>query len=310
MAWRVHGVAPMRKLLIMTITLVTCAVALRAQPPASPFDETVKDIKATYGLVPTFMKTFPPEALPAAWDELQALEMNDSTALPAKTKNLIALGVAAQIPCRYCIYADAQLARAAGATDRELREAIMMAALTRHWSTVLNGSEIDPAAFDREVANIMNHVKNAGSGTPAPPAEPVTDAASAYRDIERTFGTVPSFMKAFPPAALAPAWREMKDVQLSPATALDNKTKELIGLAVAAQIPCRFCVSFHTQAARLNGAGDAELHEAVAMAALTREFSTVINGSLPDENQFRREVDAVVRHLHAKERRGPASARR
>lgn len=99
-------------------------------------------------------------------------------------------------------------------------------------------------------------------------------------------------------------------MQLNPATALDNKTKELIGLAVAAQIPCRFCVSFHTQAAKLDGASDEELKEAVAMSALTREFSTVIQGSLPDENQFRREVDTLVKNMRAKEPKPPAAAQR
>jgi len=99
-------------------------------------------------------------------------------------------------------------------------------------------------------------------------------------------------------------------MQLNPSTALDNKTKQLIGLAVAAQIPCRFCVSFHTQAAKLNGASDEELKEAVAMAALTRELSTVIQGTLPDENQFRREVDTAVKNMRAKEQKGPTSAQR
>jgi AhpD family alkylhydroperoxidase len=260
-------------------------------------------------MVPTFMKGFPEVGLPAAWDEMKALEMSN-TALPMKTKQLISVAVAAQVPCRYCIYADTQFAKASGATDRELREAIMMAGLTRHWSTVLNGSQIDPAAFDREVAGIMKYAQTNANGTPAAPAEPITDAASAYKDIERTFGTVPMFLKAFPQVAIAPAWRGLKEVQLNPATALDNKTKEMIGLAVAAQIPCKFCVTFHTQAAKMNGATDEELKEAIAMAALTREFSTVIQGSLPDEAQFRREVDTAVKNMRTKEQKAPAAAQR
>jgi AhpD family alkylhydroperoxidase len=269
----------MRKLITITVTLLAFAVAIRAQPQRS-------------GAV--FLKVVPEEVLPAALDEVTLLARTD-TALPVKTKDLIALGVASQIPCRNCVYASSQLARTAGATERELREAIAMAAITRHWSTVLEGSQLDPAEFDREVTGIINFMKTSGVGTPMPPAEPVTDAASAYQDIERTFGTVPTFLKAFPVIAIAPAWREIKDLQLSQATQLDGKTKELIGLAVAAQIPCRFCVSFHTEAARMNGASDDELKEAVAMAALSRHWATIITGSLEDEAQFRREVDQLIR---------------
>jgi AhpD family alkylhydroperoxidase len=261
----------------ITIAILVLAVGVRAQPPQ-------------------FVKALPDEALPAALDELTALELTD-TALPVKAKQLIALAVASQIPCRMCVYASTQLARSAGASERELREAIAMAALTRHWSTVVEGSQLDPAELDRELVIMINFMKTSGVGTPKPAAEPITDAASAYRDIERTFGTVPPFVKAFPVFAIAPAWREIKDLELSQATQLDSKTKELIGVAVASQIPCRFCVSFHTESARMNGASDDELKEAIAVAALSRLWATVITGSLEDEPQFRREIDQLARQL-------------
>ena len=62
-------------------------------------------------------------------------------------------------------------------------------------------------------------------------------AAAAYKDIEQTLGSVPSFFKAFPEVGIAGAWAEFKSVQLNPDTALDGKTKELIGLAVAGADP-------------------------------------------------------------------------
>jgi alkylhydroperoxidase/carboxymuconolactone decarboxylase family protein YurZ len=49
----------------------------------------------------------------------------------------------------------------------------------------------------------------------------------------------PEWMKQiYPAAALQAAWDEEKAVD-NPQGALDAKTKELIGLAVAAQIPCQ-----------------------------------------------------------------------
>ena len=66
------------------------------------------------------------------------------------------------------------------------------------------------------------------------------EAQSTYRDIEATLGSVPSLFKVFPEEGIAGAWAEFKTVQLNPKTALSGKEKELIGLAVAAQIPCSY----------------------------------------------------------------------
>jgi AhpD family alkylhydroperoxidase len=256
---------------------------------------TREDIQRTLGFVPTFFQAVPPEGLAGAWDEMKALQLNPNSALPGKVKELIGLGVSAQIPCRYCIYFHTQAARLNGAGELEIKEAVAMAALTRHWSTILNGNQIDKAAFRKEVAQVVDHVKKT-SAKPAVPARPVTDAASAYEDMERTLGLVPSFFRAFPPEAIGPAWREFKGIQLNPATALPGKYKELVGLAVAAQIPCEYCVFFHTEAARLNGASDAEIREAIGMAAVTRHWSTILNGNLIDEAAFRRDTDQVMRN--------------
>jgi AhpD family alkylhydroperoxidase len=121
------------------------------------------------------------------------------------------------------------------------------------------------------------------------------DAQATYRDIEQTLGSVPTFFKLFPESGIAGAWAEFKAVQLNPKTRLDGKTKELIGLAVSAQIPCHYCVYFHTAAAKANGASEEEVREAVAMAAISRHWSTVLNGMQVDMAAFRAETDAVLR---------------
>ncbi|MGX0937442.1 AhpD family alkylhydroperoxidase [Cupriavidus metallidurans] len=90
---------------------------------------------------PEWMKqTLPDQALKPHWDESRAV-MNPTGALDAKTKQLIALGVAAQIPCAYCVSAHTKAAKAAGATDAQIKEAIATAALVRFNSTMLNGSD-------------------------------------------------------------------------------------------------------------------------------------------------------------------------
>lgn len=120
-------------------------------------------------------------------------------------------------------------------------------------------------------------------------------ARAAYQDIEQTLGMVPSFFRLFPEPGIAGAWASFKAVQLSPDTALNGKMKELIGLAVAAQIPCQYCVYFHTAAAKANGATEQEIREAVAMAAIVRHWSTVLQGMQVDLADFRSETDTVLR---------------
>ena len=90
---------------------------------------------------PEWMKqTLPDQALKPLWDEYLAV-LNPTGALDGKTKQLIALGVAAQIPCAYCVYATTKAAKAAGATEAQIKEAIATAALVRFNSTMLNGSD-------------------------------------------------------------------------------------------------------------------------------------------------------------------------
>jgi AhpD family alkylhydroperoxidase len=252
---------------------------------------TYADIQKTLGLVPSMFKAVPDQAVAAAWGELKSLELNPNTALPGKTKELIGLAVAAQIPCKYCIYFHTQVSGLYGATDEDRKEAVAMAALTRHWSAVTNGLQIDLAEFKQELGRAIAYVKHP---TAKGEGGPVTDAASAYKDIEHTFGFVPTFVRRFPEEAVASAWMELKMLELAPNTALDGKTKELVGLAVASQIPCQYCVAYHTEIAKLTGATDQEIREAVALAANTRHWSTILNGAMVDETVFRKETDQVV----------------
>jgi AhpD family alkylhydroperoxidase len=127
-----------------------------------------------------------------------------------------------------------------------------------------------------------------------PAAAQETQSQATYRDIEQTLGSVPGFFRQLPDTAVAGAWAEMKSFQLNPKTQLSGKTKELIGLAVAAQIPCQYCIYFHTVAAKANGATDEEIKEAVAMSAVVRHWSTVLNGTQVDLGTFKRETDTVM----------------
>jgi AhpD family alkylhydroperoxidase len=114
------------------------------------------DLKQSFGFVPEFVGTMPPEALPGAWLALKGVEMNPKTALSGKYKSLISLAVASQIPCRYCVVADTEFAKLEGATEREIREAVTMAGMARHFGTLIEGLEVDEAVFRRDMDRITS----------------------------------------------------------------------------------------------------------------------------------------------------------
>jgi AhpD family alkylhydroperoxidase len=134
----------------LAVILATGLAAPLAAPAARADDASVEatlgDIEATLGFVPSFVRQVSPVALPGAWAELKAVEFSDGTAIPMKYKALISIAVAAQIPCQYCVWLDTQSARAAGATDEEIEEAVAIAGIDRHWSAIFNGMQVD---FDR-----------------------------------------------------------------------------------------------------------------------------------------------------------------
>jgi AhpD family alkylhydroperoxidase len=115
------------------------------------------------------------------------------------------------------------------------------------------------------------------------------DRQQVYKDMEKMMGGVPSFFKSLPDSSLDMEWQLMKRVQMEPG-AIPNKYRELIGLAVAAAVHCRYCTFFHTEMAKVAGASEAEIEDAVHFAKSVMGWSTYINGMQTDFEQFKTEV--------------------
>ncbi len=119
-----------------------------------------------------------------------------------------------------------------------------------------------------------------------------------YADIEQTLGVVPGFFKLVPDSGIELEWKLFKTVQLIPGP-IPNKYRELIGVGIAAVTHCQYCSFFHTEIARLNGATDAEIEDAVHYAKSSAGWSTYLNGMQYDYEQFRDEVLATCAHVRA-----------
>jgi len=119
-----------------------------------------------------------------------------------------------------------------------------------------------------------------------------------YKEIEQMFGLVPSMFKAVPDSSLELEWKLFKRVQFDEGP-IPNKYRELIGVAISAVSKCRYCALYHTEVARLYGATDAEIEDAVHYAKSSAGWSTYINGIQLDYDQFQEEIRRACEHVRA-----------
>ena len=122
-------------------------------------------------------------------------------------------------------------------------------------------------------------------------------AVDTRQDIQETFGLVPEMFARVPDYLLPTEWASFKSLVLSDQTALPNKYKELIGLAVSGATRCRYCAYFHTEAARLFGASEDEIMETALIAKNTMGWSTYLNTLQFDYDAFVEEFDQISAHV-------------
>jgi len=116
------------------------------------------------------------------------------------------------------------------------------------------------------------------------------------KDIEKTLGFVPGFMKGVPKDSLVHDWPLMKKYDLGE-TKIPGKYKHLMGLAIAANIKCPYCQLFHKTAAQLNGATEEELAETAYQASDIARWSAMIHAQHYDYDTFAKETQQIAAHL-------------
>lgn len=118
------------------------------------------------------------------------------------------------------------------------------------------------------------------------------------REIRETLGLVPSMFDRVPDDVLDYEWTLFKRFELDE-TLIPNKYKELMGIAIHSETKCRYCTLFHTELAKMYGASDEEIQEAVHYAKHSVGWSAYLNGARQDYDQFATELETVGEHMAA-----------
>ncbi len=126
----------------------------------------------------------------------------------------------------------------------------------------------------------------------------MTNRADIEADITATLGMVPSFFGRIPDNLIEAEWDLFKTLEFGE-TNIPNKYKELIGVAIHSVTHCQYCILFHQEAAKLFGATDEEIQEAVHYAKSTVGWSTYLNGMREDYDQFETELSKIGEFLAA-----------
>ncbi len=128
----------------------------------------------------------------------------------------------------------------------------------------------------------------------------MTKRQETYKEITEALGLIPQWMEQMPEGGLQGFWGMARDFWLKE-TKIPNKFKELIGIAVSGATRCKYCVLFHTEAARLFGATDEEIAEASMMSGITMCGSTFINAQQIDYEKFRQETRDIIAHVRKRQ---------
>jgi len=144
------------KKVIFIIPVLLIAITVSAQN-SEAYETAKKEIEQQFGTFLSMFDAIPVHALPGAWDNFKQLQGPENV-IPPKYRELMQLAVAAQIPCEYCVYYHITVAKAFGATDEEIKEAVAHGAQTRQWSMVLQGNQIELEDFKSEVNAALKYM--------------------------------------------------------------------------------------------------------------------------------------------------------
>lgn len=133
--------------------------------------------------------------------------------------------------------------------------------------------------------------------------------AVVEQEIKETLGLVPSFFDRFPEETLDYEWTLFARFEIEEANPIRPtglhipvKYRQLMGVALHSETKCHYCTLFHTEVAKLFGATDQEIQEAVHYAKHSLGLSAYLNGIRQDFDDFERELVKIGEFLSQKQK--------
>ena len=123
----------------------------------SKYEDTLKEIETSMGIVPDFMKVLAEDVLIQEWPLMKKYVLGVSK-IPAKYRELIGLAIAANTRCPYCTLFHTEAAKLHGASDDEIQEIMFLSSFTGRWSTMLFAQQYDMEKFAEETQKIGAHL--------------------------------------------------------------------------------------------------------------------------------------------------------
>lgn len=122
--------------------------------------------------------------------------------------------------------------------------------------------------------------------------------AVVEQEMKDTLGLVPSFFDRFPEETLDYEWTlfvrfELADPIRTEGVQIPVKYRQLMGVALHSETKCHYCTLFHTEVAKLFGATDLEIQEAVHYAKHSLGLSAYLNGIRQDFDDFAKELREI-----------------
>jgi len=150
-----HSIKNIIKRMALLFSMLLITVTLSAQNNEA-YENAKKEITQTFGTFLTMFEVIPEHALAGNWETFKQMQSPEN-AIPPKYRELLQLAVASQIPCEYCVYFHIAAAKAYGATEAEIEEAVAQGAQTRYWSMILQGTQMDIKTFKAEMDAAMKY---------------------------------------------------------------------------------------------------------------------------------------------------------
>ena len=116
------------------------------------------------------------------------------------------------------------------------------------------------------------------------------------REMKEVLGRTLAVLDRVPDELLEADWRLLRRALVGDSL-IPSRYQALIGVAVAAAVRCPYAARLHTELARVHGAGEAEVAEAVHLAALLSGWSTRMHGFGFDAGEFEAEVADIATHI-------------